>query len=351
MRRKPNRLLGLPLKAFVAFAVIAATFLNPFERTVSAIRFIDPVLIEGRYDAALPALYSRILGDTADGKDSIPRCGGCRCSGGFHCGFWRRRLGWRWGSWRRFGRLGATLGLPEIIPFHTVQGSSLFGRFVLCAAFLHREGARAGAPCRARAIISAPTHTAMYRIVIIKFLVLPGHFSGRAIKNYSNFSCAFVRHLGCFPRAHSFQRRPMSGNGMACRAPAPPAIEAGNCGRPALQVLSRFALRHAAALRAGGRAFRGADAPDMRTGQRFLCWCGTMGRGNLPARRRAIPSLGEILSDATRLNLLARSEFAPSPTKVKRARASVRWLVDFKCPNAETTRFSAIGTGVPKGKA
>ena len=53
MRRKLNRLLGLPLKAFVAFAVIAATFLNPFERTVSAIRFIDPVLIEAGMHAGL----------------------------------------------------------------------------------------------------------------------------------------------------------------------------------------------------------------------------------------------------------------------------------------------------------
>ena len=47
------RSLRLPLQALVAFAVIAAALLDPFKAAVSAIRFIDSVLIEASVEARL----------------------------------------------------------------------------------------------------------------------------------------------------------------------------------------------------------------------------------------------------------------------------------------------------------
>ena len=124
---------------------------------------------------ALPADSLEYLGDTADGNTAFPVAAGAGAAAGFTAGFGD---GVSAGGGAVGGASVASVPhwafrkLFHFIPFRVP--ASLAALYFALHSFIER--ARAGAPCRARAIISAPTHTAMYRIVIIKFLVLPDIF-------------------------------------------------------------------------------------------------------------------------------------------------------------------------------
>src|SRR5581483_8497374 len=131
-------------EALVAFAVVAAALLDPFQPAISIGRLVGIVLIEAAMHTRLAGAFLRIFGTDGDREDRRTagqrRCRRRRGRLGF--GLLRGRRGGRSCRSRRRRRFGCALRLAEVIPFHAVESAGGFGSLIFRAAFLHGESLR-----------------------------------------------------------------------------------------------------------------------------------------------------------------------------------------------------------------
>src|SRR5215469_16581504 len=128
-RCRPPAQVTSAFQLLVAFAVIAAAFLDPFQTAVGISRLVGVVLIEASVHAGLSRRLARIFRGHGRWEHGVSgRLGRCRRGGS-------RRARGRSGG----GRICAALGFAEIAPTLPAESTRRFGRLVLGAAFLKRE--------------------------------------------------------------------------------------------------------------------------------------------------------------------------------------------------------------------
>jgi hypothetical protein len=101
VRRQFSFSSSRPLKAFIAFTVIAASLFNPLQSTVATVHFVSTVLVQTGLHSCLPGGLTRVLGRYRVGKYRVAGCSWCgrgRRLG--RCRF-RRLRSWSRGCCRR----------------------------------------------------------------------------------------------------------------------------------------------------------------------------------------------------------------------------------------------------------
>jgi hypothetical protein len=141
VRRQFSFFSGRPLKAFIAFTVVAASLFNPLQTSVATVRFVGAVSVQTGLHSCLPGGLTRVLGRYRIGKYRVAGrswCGRGRRLG--RCRF-RRLCSWSRGRSRRRGCccIRSALRLAEIVPLHATERARFLGSIVLCTALLHRK--------------------------------------------------------------------------------------------------------------------------------------------------------------------------------------------------------------------